>query len=140
MNPRLFRVILAVTDIDRATAFYSAVLGIGGVRVSPGRHYFDCGGTILACFDPRADGDDYTAQPNPEWLYFAVDDIEATFVACRKAGAEFAPGDVHGDPAGRIATRPWGERSFYALDPFGNKLCFVDRSTAFLGGAPPTAD
>ena len=32
-----------------------------------------------------------------------------------------------------IVTQPWGERSFYAEDPFGNKLCFVDRSTLFTG-------
>ena len=32
-----------------------------------------------------------------------------------------------------IETRPWGERSFYCLDPDGNQLCFVDDSTLFLG-------
>ncbi len=26
------------------------------------------------------------------------------------------------------------ERSFYAQDPFGNKICFVDQSTLFTGG------
>jgi hypothetical protein len=26
-------------------------------RVSGGRHYFDCGGAILACYDALADGD-----------------------------------------------------------------------------------
>ena len=35
---------------------------------------------------------------------------------------------------GEIAERPWGERSFYATDPFGNKICFVDRATMFTGG------
>lgn len=133
MNAKLFRVILPVSDVDRAARFYETVLGIPGVRVSGGRHYFDCDGVILACFDPRADGDAYDARPNPEWLYFAVDDLEATFAACEKAGAIAAPGDVHGDPAGQIAVRPWGERSFYVEDPFGNKLCFVDRSTTFTG-------
>lgn len=133
MKPKLFRVILPVADIARAAAFYQAALGTPGVRVSPGRHYFDCDGTILACFDPRADGDDYDARPNPEWLYFAVDDLGATYAACRQAGAAFSPGEVHGAPAGQIALRPWGERSFYAEDPFGNKLCFVDRATLFTG-------
>ena len=93
-----------------------------GQRVSDGRHYFDCDGTILACFDPRADGDDYDPKPNPEWLYFAVENVEATWEACAKAGARFAAGDVHDAPAGKVAKRPWGERSFYAEDPFGNKL------------------
>jgi hypothetical protein len=34
---------------------------------------------------------------------------------------------------GQIATRPWGERSFYTQDPFGNPLCFVDSNTLFTG-------
>ncbi|HEX9732578.1 MAG TPA: VOC family protein [Thermoanaerobaculia bacterium] len=133
MKPKLFRVILPVSDVEDAARFYAAVLGEPGTRVSPGRHYFDCDGVILACFDPRADGDGYQPRPNPEWLYFAVDDLEATYAACRDAGAELSREDVHGEPAGEIVTRPWGERSFYALDPFGNRICFVDRTTAFTG-------
>jgi len=35
---------------------------------------------------------------------------------------------------GRIETRPWGERSFYMKDLFGNPLCFVDEQTVFTGG------
>jgi len=133
MKPTLFRVILPISDIELAARFYGAVLGMPGVRVSGGRHYFDCGGTILACLDPRADGEERDLPPNPEWLYFAVDDLEAIYQACRIAGAKFAEGEVHGDPAGKIATRPWGERSFYAHDPFDNNICFVDRSTLFRG-------
>jgi catechol 2,3-dioxygenase-like lactoylglutathione lyase family enzyme len=129
----LFRVILPVSDIERATQFYGIVLGDKGTRVSDGRHYFDCGGTILACFDPHTDGDAYDAKANPEWLYFAVDDIEAVLEACRRAGATLTEGEVHGAPAGQIQMRPWGERSFYAEDPFGNKICFVDWATTFTG-------
>jgi len=33
-----------------------------------------------------------------------------------------------------IETQPWGERSFYCTDPFGNKLCFVEEGTTFTGG------
>lgn len=60
--------------------------------------------------------------------------MKPTLVPCGAAGAIRAPGDVHGDPAGAIATRPWGKRSFYVEDPFGNKQCFVDRATLFSGG------
>lgn len=133
MKPKLFRVIVPVADIARAADFYAAVLGDPGMRVSPGRHYFDCDGTILACFDPGADGDGYPATPLSEWLYLAVDDIEATYRACQGAGAVFDAGEVHGAPAGAIVTRPWGERSFYVQDPFGNKLCFVDCQTTYTG-------
>lgn len=123
---RLFRVILPVTGIDRAAAFYGSLLGMAGQRVSGGRHYFDCGGTILACFDPRGDGDDWDAAPNPDHIYFAVDDLEAIHrraatLDCRRLDAA-------------IAVRPWGERSFYATDPWGNRICFVDAATCFTGG------
>jgi predicted enzyme related to lactoylglutathione lyase len=77
--PRLYRVILPISDIETATAFYRLLLDQPGRRVSPGRHYFDCGGTILACFDPRADGDNFDAKANPEHIYFAVPDLEAVF-------------------------------------------------------------
>jgi len=40
---------------------------------------------------------------------------------------------VHDDKAGEIVTRPWGERSFYCDDPWGNGLCFVDEKTLFTG-------
>lgn len=132
--PKLFRVIVPVTDIELAAQFYGRVLGAAGRRVSPGRHYFDCEGTILACYDPSADGDDYHPKPLPEPLYFAVDDIEGAYRDAKDAGAHFPTTDIPGvGPFGEIATRPWGERSFYANDPFGNPLCFVSRDTVFIG-------
>ena len=45
MSVKLFRVILPVSSVDEAARFYERVLAIGGRRVSPGRHYFDCEGT-----------------------------------------------------------------------------------------------
>lgn len=123
---RLYRVILPVSGVEDAAIFYSAVLAQPGRRISPGRHYFGCGGVILACFDPRADGDAWDARPNPDHVYFAVDDLEAYFrrVSERPNGTILRP----------IETQPWGERSFYCADPFGNKLCFVDEQTVFTGG------
>lgn len=122
---RLYRVILPVSDIARAQEFYSALLGAPGRRVSPGRHYFDCGGTILACYDPRADGDDFDRGPNPGHLYFAVPDLDALHQRARALPWRKLEE--------RIARRPWGERSFYGIDPFGNPVCFVDEATVFTG-------
>jgi len=131
---RLYRVVVPVSNIDAAQRFYEAVLGCSGQRVSPGRHYFDCEGTILACFDPQSDGDGYDARPNPEPLYLAVSDLEKTFEVCTQAGARFADGSPPGvGPLGKIARRPWGERSFYAADPFDNPLCFVSADSIFVG-------
>jgi catechol 2,3-dioxygenase-like lactoylglutathione lyase family enzyme len=133
---KLFRVIVPVADIGRAERFYATVLGSDGHRVSPGRHYFDCEGTILACYDPVADGDAVRPLPIPEPVYFAVDDLDATYTRAREAGAVMPDDDVPGvGPLGHIAVRPWGERSFYASDPFGNPLCFVSRVSAFTGAA-----
>jgi predicted enzyme related to lactoylglutathione lyase len=126
MPIRLYRVILPVSDIRRAAEFYQFVLGIPGQRVSPGRHYFDCGGTILACFDPRADGDNFDARPNPDHLYFAVDNLEAVHNRAKKAVC------VSCDE--QIKTMPWGERMFYLKDPSGNPIAFVDEQTVFTGG------
>jgi catechol 2,3-dioxygenase-like lactoylglutathione lyase family enzyme len=127
-KPRLFRVIVPVGNIERAARFYRALLADAGQRVSPGRHYFDCGGTILACYDPRADGDAFDARANQEHLYLAVDDLERVLEQARGAC------DVEGGRVDdRIETRPWGERSFYMTDPFGNPLCFVDGGTVFTG-------
>lgn len=133
MSARLFRVVAPVHDIEAATRFYAAVLGRPGRRVSPGRHYFDCGGTMLACVDAGAEGDGGTFRPNPEHLYFAVADVEAIHAACAREAARFPDELVHGAPAAEIVLRPWGERSFYVFDPSGNRLCFVDERTLFTG-------
>lgn len=125
MNVKLYRVIVPVKDIELAAAFYSQLLGMSGMRVSPGRHYFDCGGTILACFDPTADGDGYEATPNPDHIYLSVDNLELAFEQAKQAGCSWIET--------AIETRPWGERCFYAKDPDGNPLCIVDSTTLFTG-------
>jgi catechol 2,3-dioxygenase-like lactoylglutathione lyase family enzyme len=126
----IFRVILPVSDIERAAAFYAELLGGAGERVSPYRHYFDCGAVVLALVDPAPDG--AHAQPNQEHLYFSVDDLDGAHARAAALGC-LSEDDVHGEPGGAIAVRPWRERSFYARDPFGNPLCFVERGTEFLG-------
>jgi len=123
-EPHLFRVILPVADIEAAASFYGRLLEMPGRRVSSGRHYFDCGGTILACYDALADGDPAPVGPNPQNVYFSVYQLEAAHERAREAGCrELTP----------IEVRPWGERSFYASDPFDNPICFVDSQTLFTG-------
>ena len=124
MPARLYRVILPVPDIEKAAAFYGDLLAATGRRVSPGRHYFDCGGTILACFDPRADGDGFDARPNPDHVYFAVDDLEAAYERAKRLGCQ---------ELSEPKKMPWGEVSFYAKDPFGNPICLVRAGTEFTG-------
>jgi len=52
--PKIFRITLEVADIDKAAKFYAKFLGIDGKRHPGARHYFDCGGGILAVLDPTA--------------------------------------------------------------------------------------
>ncbi len=131
--PRLYRVIVPVPDIERAASFYGELLAIEGQRVSGGRHYLDCGGVILALYQPSGDGDEKAAQPLPEHLYFAVSDLEAVFERAKRLGGLSTETGDGGLAMGAIAARPWGERSFYTADPFGTPLCFVDETTIFTG-------
>ena len=128
--PKVFRVVLQVSALDKAVAFYSKLLGSKGRRIHGARHYFDCGGVILALLDP-AQGR-VKAKPSPDHVYFSVRDLEKIHARARKLRC-LSKEEVHGESGGALVTRPWGERSFYAQDPFGNQLCFVDQETLFTG-------
>jgi catechol 2,3-dioxygenase-like lactoylglutathione lyase family enzyme len=123
--PRLFRIILPVSDGERAVGFYSRLLGLEGRSVGGGRHYFDCGPVILALLETRKPID-------PENLFFAVADLEEVHARAREMGC-LSEDLVHGASAGEILDRPWGERSFYAVDPSGHQICFVDETTLYTG-------
>ena len=129
--PKLFRVILQVSDLERAAKFYTELLGDPGRRIPrASRHYFDCGPVILALVDVAAGGE--KARPLPDYIYFAVSNLDAIFSRARELNCLSAE-DVHGESAGQIIKRPWGERSFYVQDAWGNGLCFVDEKTLFTG-------
>ena len=128
LGARLYRVIHPVNDIERAAAVYGEILGASGQRVSPGRHYFDCGGTILACYDSRADGDGPADPPryqDDQFIYLSVPDLDATYKAAVRLGFRIREGGIQ--------SMPWGERMFWATDPFGNQVSFVAAGTEFLG-------
>jgi hypothetical protein len=128
---KLFRVILQVNDLDKAAAFYAKLLDDPGRRIPrASRHYIDCGPVILALVDVAAGGEE--AKPLPDYIYFAVGNLEQVYARARELGCLSAE-DVHGARAGEIVVRPWGERSFYVDDPWGNGLCFVDEKTLFTG-------
>ncbi len=126
MEPKLYRIIFPVSDIELAEKFYSSILNKKGTRVSPGRHYFNIGGTILACYDPIADGDEqgnWKFHEN-QYIYISVVDLEKIRNSMKVFNCE---------SLGEIEKMPWGETLFYANDPFGNPICFVDKNTVFTG-------
>lgn len=125
VDVRLFRIVIPVDDLEVGVSFYSAVFGVSGKRVSPGRHYFSSGQATVCIYSAIEDGDPERVGPNPTPMYFLSTDVEEIFERVK-----LIPGlRVIGD----LATRPWGERSFYVNDPFGNALCFVDSNTVFTG-------
>jgi catechol 2,3-dioxygenase-like lactoylglutathione lyase family enzyme len=120
-GPRLYRVILPAKDIAATTAWYEDLLQMKGEYVRPNRVYFHCGPIILALVEPDA-----PARPNQEYAYFAVSDLKAYHERASRLKAL-------DKKMGRIKRQPWGEVSFYAYDPLGNPLCFVDENTLFTG-------
>ena len=123
---RLFRLNIEVRDLDEAAAFYGALLGQEGRLQAGSRCYFSAGEVTLQVVQ--------TPQPQllPKALYFVTDDLAAAHGRAADLGC--LSGElVHGTPAGEPVVRPWGEKSFYAEDPTGNPLCFVEAGTIYAG-------
>lgn len=130
---RLFRVLLPCKDLARSRQFYETLLATSGRLVAPGRIYFDCGPVLLGILDYSRIGNG--GNPPAEALYFATNDLEGIHRRAESLGC-LTNGLLHDDPSsplGQIVVRPWGERSFYADDPSGNPLCFVEAGTEFTG-------
>jgi catechol 2,3-dioxygenase-like lactoylglutathione lyase family enzyme len=126
--PKLFRITLEVANLDQAVALYTELFGMPGKRHPGARHYYDCGGVIIAVIDVSRGGMPPT--PGPKSYYFAVDDVDAVHRRATALGV-LAPYQVHGQAAADVITRPWGEKSFYVVDPWGNDLCFCENGTLY---------
>ena len=124
--PRLFRLNVEVADADAAATFYGQLLALPARKQAGARVYVTAGAVTLQIVQ--------MPQPQlvPKALYFAVDDVDAVHARAAKLSC-LSDGDVHGTPAGEVVVRPWGERSFYCDDPWGNPLCFVDAATIYPG-------
>jgi catechol 2,3-dioxygenase-like lactoylglutathione lyase family enzyme len=127
--PSLFRLNVEVGHLDRAADFYGKLFGLAGRKQAGARVYFTCGPVTLQVVDVSTYGKPH---PAAKALYFTVADLDAVFERA-KALKCLSKEDVHGTSGGEIAVRPWGERSFYADDPWGNPLCFVDAGTIYRG-------
>ena len=127
--PNLFRLNVEVGDLDAAAEFYGKLFGFTGRKQAGSRVYFTCGAVTLQVVDVSSVGKPH---PAAKALYFTVADLDAVF-ARAKALKCLSKEDVHGTSGGAIAVRPWGERSFYAEDRWGNPLCFVEAGTTYDG-------
>ena len=120
---RVFRIAIPVSRIDASRQFYETVLGLAVDDTVPSRLYFHCGEVIVALIDWAVENRG-PFHATPDNLYLATDELAAVYDRAVEAGARMLT---------PVETRPWGERSFYCLDPDGNHLCFVDETTLFLG-------
>ena len=127
--PQFFRMNIEVGDLEAAAAFYTKLLGVEGRRQAGSRCYFNCGPAALQVVDVSK-----AREPHPaaKALYFTVKDLEAAYERARALGC-LAQDDMHDKAGGGIVVRPWGERSFYVTDPWGNPLCFVEEGTVYAG-------
>jgi len=127
--PSLFRINVEVGNLEQAADFYGKLFGLEGRKQAGSRCYFTCGPVTLQVVDVSS-----VAKPHPaaKALYFTVKDLDAVFARAQALGC-LSREDVHGVSGGGISVRPWGERSFYAEDPWQNPLCFVEAGTLYPG-------
>ena len=125
-TPRLFRLNIEVGDIAEAQGFYEELLGLEGRPQMGSRCYFDAGPVTLQVVQTSIP---HTAA---KALYFVLAELGPVHARATSLGC-LSSEKVHGEPAGQSVVRPWGERSFYADDPWGNPLCFVEAGTIYAG-------
>jgi hypothetical protein len=127
--PQFFRLSVEVGNLDEGAAFYSKLLGMQGRKQAGSRCYFQCGPVTLSVLDVSS-----ARQPHPaaKALDFTVKNLEPAFDRAKALGC-LSREEVHDSPGGGIVVRPWGERSFYAEDPWKNPLCFVEEGTVYAG-------
>jgi len=128
--PQLFRLNIEVGDLAQAQAFYETLLALTGRAQAGSRFYMNAGAVALQVIDMSAFG--RAPHPAAKALYFSVADLDAVHARAASLSA-LSTEMVHGVPGGDMSVKPWGERSFYANDPWGNPLCFVEAGTIYAG-------
>lgn len=124
--PQLFRLNLEVGDLETARQFYGTLLGAVPRGQAGNRFYIDAGPVALQVVGVSSP---HTAA---KALYFNTADLEAVHARASVLGG-LSHERVHGLEGGENSVKPWGERSFYANDPWGNPLCFVETGTEYAG-------
>src|SRR5262249_54509700 len=128
-TPQFFRLNIEVGNLQQAADFYGALLGQQGRMQAGSRVYFRAGPVTLQVVDVSAM---HPPHPAAKALYFTVNDLEAVHQRAASLNA-LSKEKVHGQDGGAINVWPWGEPSFYAQDPWGNPLCFVEAGTVYAG-------
>lgn len=124
--PSLFRINVEVGDVDAGARDWGALLGLEGRPQAGARVYFTTGAVTLQVVECEP------VHPAAKALYFLVDDLDDVYARAKQLGW-LSKELVHGAAGGEISVRPWGERSFYVEDTWGNPLCFVQSGTTYPG-------
>jgi catechol 2,3-dioxygenase-like lactoylglutathione lyase family enzyme len=119
--------VLAVSDVDRAYAFYRGVFGWKSHLGWPDEYeelvvseedrlglYRRDGYAASAGAEPA----ELNGRVSPAYLYVRVDDLEGTIERFREAGAR---------PLSPRADRNWGDEAAYFADPDGNVVAVAAR-------------
>lgn len=106
------QVLVPVTDVERATAFYRDALGMRFLFGFPRMAFFDADGVRLYLGEPEAPGFEGRAT-----LYFRVPDLAAAVAALEDRGVAFMtrPHVVHRDASSEL----W---MAFTTDPDGNNI------------------
>ncbi len=124
--PQFFRMNIEVGDLSAAQNFYETLLNTQRRGQAGQRFYINAG---PVAFQVVASANPHTAA---KALYFATTDLDAVHARAAAFNA-LSDESVHDLRGGDISVKPWGERSFYANDPWGNPLCFVEAGTVYAG-------
>ena len=107
----LGQILVPVTDVDRATAFYRDQLRIPFLYAYPGIAFFDADGVRIYLASPEAPDFDGRAT-----LYFKVSDIQSAVATLRERGVVIGePHVVHREATYEL----W---MAFAKDPDGNNI------------------
>jgi len=109
------QVLIPVSDVDRASAFYRDVLGIPYLFGFPGMAFLDADGVRLYLASPEEEG-----FAGPSTLYFRVDDILAAVAELEGRGVAFSgrPHMIFDDGT----QQTW---MCFAKDPDGNNVALM---------------
>jgi predicted enzyme related to lactoylglutathione lyase len=108
----IMQILVPVTDLDRAVAFYEDVLGLPLQFRFPGNAFFDAHGVRLYLAQPTEPGFDGAAT-----LYFRVDDVTATLDLLESRGAP-----VRERPEIVFGTEDYDLWLAFVNDPDGNNI------------------
>ena len=118
-TPRIYRIIVPVSDAQQAVSFYARLLGIEARAVGGGRNYFDCGPVILTILENKK-------PPASDYIYFSVADLAAVLRTGARVGLSLTgPNSRRG--GGRDDPAALGRAFFLCLRPGRQRTLFCGR-------------